>query len=469
MLSILAIIAVIFLLGFCIFIHELGHLLVALWRKLHVEKFSVGFGKKIWGTEYKGVEYVISMLPFGGYVALPQLDPSDQPVDSKDGKPLPHAKPLDRILTAFAGPLFNIILGFILAAVLWRVGEYKPVAVDHYVVHSVEEDSAEAKAGLKPRDIIWTLNGEAVPRHWEEVLERIVLMTTDVTLGLERDGAQFDITYPLEASGDPRFGELPVPRFEVREPVIIEKLSPGMPAEEAGLKPGYYLLSVNGKPVANKDDFIRKLRNVEGPMVTIEYQDGQNESQFITLELREQIVDGEPLTENGKVLKLIGVTPGRKMELVNVNPWARFVEILNRNKQTLKAVVSSQSKVGAKDMSGPVGILRILYLVTRYGDYRKLLWFLILINFGLAILNLMPIPVLDGGHILLAVVEVVIRRRIPHQVANVLQTVCAVLLIGFIIYVSGYDVNRIFRSFFPKKAPEQTEQVIEPSPEPTAE
>lgn len=466
MLSFLSILAVVFLLGFCIFIHELGHLLVALWRGLHVEKFSIGFGKKLWGTHYKGVEYVISMLPFGGYVALPQLDPSDQPVDSKDGTPLPHASPVDRILTAFAGPSANIILGFVLAAVLWQVGQYKPVAVDHYVVHSVEQGSAEAAAGLKPEDVIRTLNGKPVPAHWNDVLQSIVLMTSDVTLGIERDGARFEITYPLEPSplnplGEANPEEYPFPRFTVKAPVVIERLIDDLPAKKAGLKPGLLLLSVNGQPVANERDFLEKIRAVEGPTATIKYQDGDQPPEFITLAPREKIVKGEPLKDKaGNILKLVGIVPGPKLELVHVNPWARFVEILDQNKRTLTAVVSPQSKVGAKDLSGPLGILNLLYRLTRYGDFRQLLWFLILINFGLAILNLMPIPVLDGGHILMAGIELVIRRRIPHKIANVVQTVCAVLLIGFIIYVSGYDIKRMVRPFFQKdpEPPQQTEQ-----------
>jgi regulator of sigma E protease len=134
---------------------------------------------------------------------------------------------------------------------------------------------------------------------------------------------------------------------------------------------------------------------------------------------------------------------------------------LDQNKRTLGAVLSRKSTVGAKDMSGPLGILRILYIVVRTGAWRRLLWFLILINFGLALLNLLPIPVLDGGHILMGLIESVVRRRIPHRVAYILQTCCAVLLIGFIVYVSGYDLKRILQPFLQKSSP-PVEDTTEP-------
>jgi regulator of sigma E protease len=453
LLAALSVVFVVFLLGLCIFVHELGHLLVALWRRLHVERFSIGFGKKLWGKTVGGVEYMVSALPFGGYVALPQLDPSDRPADSRDGTPLPHAKPLDRILTAFAGPFFNILFGFLLATILWHVGMYKPVPADHYVVHSVQEGSAEEQAGLRPRDTIWTLNGKPVPPSWSKMVELIVLSTKDVTLGVEREGDRLEISYPLEASDDPAFGGLPVPSFQVREPVVVESLKPGFPAEEAGLREGDRLLSVNANPVQNPVDFVDKVRAAGGAPVTIEYQSGGEDPVFVT-------ITPQAVGENGETAHIIGVIPGVPTYLAKVNPWQQFLDVLDQNKRTLGAVISSKSKIGAKDMSGPLGILRILYLVTRTGAWRRLLWFLILINFGLAILNLLPIPVLDGGHILMAVAESVFRRRIPHRLAYILQTSCAILLIGFILYVSGHDLKRMFLPFLDKS---ETGEAVPPA------
>jgi regulator of sigma E protease len=137
--------------GLCIFIHELGHLLVALWQKLYVEKFSLGFGKKIWGTTINGVEYIISMLPFGGYVALPQLDPSDEPKTS-DGTPLPSGPPVARMLTALAGPLANVLFGFFLGLFIWWFGAWEPVSQTKCEVLSSRPPPLPKRPGRYRRD-----------------------------------------------------------------------------------------------------------------------------------------------------------------------------------------------------------------------------------------------------------------------------------------------------------------------------
>ena len=153
----LTVLVVCLLLGVCIFVHEFGHLLAALACGLHVERFSLGFGRRLWGWHVRGVEYVISLLPFGGYVALPQLEPTDKPVD-RNGTPLPVAKPWQRMLTALAGPLANIAFGFALALIVCWVSTYRPAPMDRYVVHSVEDGCPEQAAGLRPDDAIVKVN-----------------------------------------------------------------------------------------------------------------------------------------------------------------------------------------------------------------------------------------------------------------------------------------------------------------------
>ena len=121
----------VFFFGFCIFIHEFGHLLAAVWQKLVVEKFSIGFGKKIWGFRKGGIEYVVSWLPFGGFVSIPQLDTAET-TKTEDGRELPHGAPLARAVTAFAGPFFNMLFGLLLGIVIW--------------VHGLPQDTPEDKA-----------------------------------------------------------------------------------------------------------------------------------------------------------------------------------------------------------------------------------------------------------------------------------------------------------------------------------
>lgn len=169
--SILKVIFIVFFFGFCVGIHEFGHMIVALWQGLHVEKFSIGMGPKLWGFKYKGVDYQIGWLPFGGFVSLPQLDPTDAPMTS-DERPLPHASPKARMLTAFAGPLFNILFGFVLATIMWGVGLWEPATADSVVVSEVPAYLPEYVEPLQQGDRIVAVNDAPVPEYLGETVER---------------------------------------------------------------------------------------------------------------------------------------------------------------------------------------------------------------------------------------------------------------------------------------------------------
>lgn len=446
---------VFFFLGLCIFVHELGHLLVALWRGLHVERFSIGFGRRLWGVNIRGVEYVVSMLPFGGYVALPQLDPTETPQD-RDGNPLPRAKPLDRILTAFSGPLANVGFGFLLASVLWLVGVERPAPVDRYVVHTVAEESPEYQAGLRPGDAIVAVNGQDVARFregWQKVAEIIALSAGEVTLTLDGETGREDISY--QPARNPEFEGIGYPFFDVRMPVVVEGVRPDYPAAAAGLQAGDLLLAVNGKEVANWFDFTESVRSAEGETISLTYQRAGQVHTLPSLPTQlEQI--------NDKMVRIIGVMVGEPKIMAHISPWAQFVNVLSTTKKTVVSLFNHNSYVKPRHMSGPVGIVQMNYMMLRYKGLRQGLSFVVFVSFSLALVNLLPVPVLDGGHILFALIEGVVRRPVPTRLAYALQAVFAVLLIGFMLYVTFFDVRRVGRSFFPAKAPDAAAATAEP-------
>ncbi len=439
--------------GLCIFVHELGHLLVALWRGLYVEKFSIGFGRKIWGTRYKGVEYVVSMLPFGGYVALPQLEPSEEPQDSQ-GNPLPRPKPMDRILTAISGPVANILFGFFLGLFIWWFGIYRPHAESLHVhevpktiaaekvkgVEAPEDEkipNPEYEAGLRPGDKIIEVNDEGFEEGWEEVAERIALSVGEVSLTVLRDGEPKTITYTpaknIEVDG------LGFPFFEVREPVGVHKVMPGSPAQKAGLQEGDRIVALNGEPPKNTPSFIEAVRESGDEPITIMVE---RDGETVTIgPFNAEKADAGPAEE--KPAYRIGAMLDAPLALVHPNPWEQFVDVMSRTGRTLNSLFAKDSLVKPRHMSGPVGIVQMLWIKVAYGGIRDGLSFIILITFSLAVLNLLPIPVLDGGHIVFAAIEGVTRRRIPASVAHSLQTVFAVLLIGFMLYVTFWDIERL--------------------------
>jgi len=445
---------VFFFLGLCIFVHELGHLLVALWRRMHVEKFSVGFGRRLWGFTRNGVEYVVSALPFGGYVALPQLDPTEEPVD-RNGAPLPQASPGDRLLTALAGPLANILFGFLLATVVWLVGVERPAPTEDYEVHTVPPASPEYAAGLRPGDRVLEVNGNRVPGGWSKLAERIALTPGKVMLSVQRGEDQLDITYI--PAPNPDYEGLGFPMFEALTPVMIEHVKADYPAERAGLEVGDRFLSVDGEPVANAYAFMEMVWSSEGRPLTIEYErEGRRLSVFG--------IQAVPEVSEGKSYHIIGVRVGEPTVLVHLTPWAQFVNVLQTTGRTINSLFRRDSLVKARHMSGPVGIVQMNYLMIRHSGLRQGLFFVVFVCFSLALINLLPIPVLDGGHILFALIETVIRRRVPCRLAYILQMVFAVLLISFMLYVTFFDVRRVGKTFF--RSSEATEApAIEPASE----
>lgn len=449
--SIAIIFAVIFFLSFCILIHELGHFFVALWRGMYIERLSIGFGRKLWGKTYKNVEFVVSILPFGGYVALPQLEPTEEPVD-QNGNPLPPATPTDRILTAAAGPACNILFGFLLATALWAVKLERPMLMDEYHVAAVEEGSPEYKAGLRKGDVITKLNGEDVPENWQSLVQTIVLANETVEMSIRRDGEIKHIKY--EKAENPDYENLPFPFFQVRVPVVARHVESGYPAAAAGIKQGDRFLSVNGDPVQDPQQFIDSVTGGEGKPVTVTVQRDGREITFSDIKpVREKIDD--------KTVHIIGVKPGVPHRMVRISPWRQFVDVMARTGETLRAVISPGTGIGARHMSGPLGILAIQYQVFKFQGWRYGLSFVVLVTFNLAVLNLLPIPVLDGGHIVFACLEGLLGIKIPSRGARIIQTFFVVLLISFMLYVTFFDVNRFIKPLLPgqeEAPPDKTEE-----------
>jgi regulator of sigma E protease len=448
-----------FFFGMCIFVHELGHLLAALWRGLQPEKFSVGFGKKIWGFKRGGVQYQVSMIPFGGYVALPQLDPSDTEPETSDGRKLPFAKPLDRMIVAFAGPAANVVFGFFLALFIWWFGVFGPPPRSACEVFEVAPKSAEYQAGLRPGDRIIAVNGKTFRKGWQSIFEKVVLSEARVTLSVERDGKRLPVSYLKQEN--PNMEKLSTPFFSVCGPVVVKTLRANFPAHLADVRPADQLLTVNGRALKCYDDLADQIQASTGASVEVGLLRPVTDKKGREILDENGVPRREPLTktvevvagrdkdgkllrrENGALARMIGVGETTDlMILTHPNPWEQFMNTLTRTRDTLQALFTRGSGVNPSHMSGPIGIIQATSVSVYLGGWRKGLDFVILICFSLAIFNLLPLPVLDGGHIMIAFIEMVIRRRIPAKLAEYVQIGFVVLLVGFMLYVSVFDVKR---------------------------
>ncbi|MEM4248086.1 MAG: site-2 protease family protein, partial [Candidatus Nanoarchaeia archaeon] len=233
------------LFGLCIFVHELGHFLVAKWRGLYIVAFSIGF-KKIWAFKRGGVEYRIGALPFGGYVDLPQLEPGAAEILTPDGKPLPPAKPSDRILAALAGPLFNILFGALIGIVLWIHGiPLDSPKMRSFEVSYVDEESPEYKAGLRKGDIVYEINGKKFYKNWSGIVEDILFTIGDVTLSVKRGQQDIKIQYtPAVNTKQGKLDKIAYPFFKPKVPLVVNRFKKSSPAEKAGMQKNDMIIAI---------------------------------------------------------------------------------------------------------------------------------------------------------------------------------------------------------------------------------
>lgn len=514
------IVFVIFFFGFCVFIHELGHFLAAKWRGLYIAAFSIGF-KKIWGFKYGGVEYRIGCIPCGGYVDIPQIDATGE-AKTEEGEPLPRAKPSDRIFTALAGPLFNILFGFALGAVIWIWGIPQDTPkMNSITVGYVEENSPEYQAGLRKSDKIVTFNGQRFYLTWNEFVRKVLFSVGDVELGVKRDGDNLFVRYkPVENPEMMPQEKLAYPFFRPKIPVILYPSS-GSPAEKAGIKAGDEVVQVNGKDILSHEEFIKIMEMESGgrPLDISVLRNGQNLqiNNIIPLPVETDkgvfrigvvftalmpitvtdIVKGSPADSaglktgdlitaiNGKTIKEASffqhsimesngnpitlrikreniyldktVSPklhkfytiGTQFVFMNhPNPWEQFITVIDMSYKTLRGLFSHESTIKTRHLSGPIGIFRAIGITVYHGSMMQGLNLIVMITFSLGLLNLFPIPVLDGGHICLALLETVTKRPLPAKLIQPVTIVFIALLISFMLFISFFDAARVYYDFF---------------------
>jgi regulator of sigma E protease len=442
--------AVLLLFGAAVFVHEFGHYWVARKCGMKVEAFAIGFGPKLFSWTRDGIEYSFRLIPAGGFVRLPQMVTSEALEGKNDAPKLPPAPPLSKILVAFAGPFMNIVFAFAIGGLIYFVG--LPILVNPSVIGYVEPGSAEAKLGIHEGDKIVEVNGRRTA-SWQDVQMATVLARTNVLpVAIERDGKR--TVYQLQAAQNDVLGGKFLNLDPKDHPTIME-VKAESPAEKAGLKNKDVVVNFSGVPIASREQLIDLIHKRSGQASEIKVERGQEK---VTLTVTPT---SDPETKQGR----IGVALGNNS--VNVyqvqkpgpDPLTQVVDVLKRTVDTISALWHpKETGVGPKDLSGPVGILALLAAQVN-ADYRLALSFLVLLNVNLAILNLLPIPVLDGGHILMAMIEALIRRPIPGKIQEYATTAFAVLLISFMLFVSFHDIKRI--GLF--KALLQQENQIEPS------
>ena len=433
---------VVVLFNLLIVVHELGHFLAARWRGLFIEKFGIWFGKPLWKKTINGVQYSLGSIPCGGFVALPQLAPMDI-IEGKadvDRAKLPPISALDKIIVAVAGPLFSLLLALAFACIVWAVGHPVSESDMTTVVGYVEKDSPAAQAGIQAGDKILEVDGKPVTRFSgmnDSVIWNVVRSEgPTIPFKIERAGQikVFEVV-PTKAPtrGWRRKNLRQVMIFPAVTPVI-EKVQPNTPAAAADLRNGDVILTLNGQPIfhwAALSEFIEA--DGEQP-ITLQVRRGGN---IVEARVEPKILPGEKKPRIGIEWDASG-----KMSLSHPNPVEQVYNSVTSTLNTIGAVASPKSEIGPQHMSGPLGIGRVYYLLFQSErGWQLALWFSVILNVNLAILNMLPIPVLDGGHIVLAIIESVRRKPVNIRLLEVIQTACAALIIGYMLYVTFFDVQ----------------------------
>ncbi|MGI8435615.1 MAG: RIP metalloprotease RseP [Chthoniobacterales bacterium] len=457
---------VVILFNLLIIVHELGHFLAARWRGLVIEGFGVWFGKPLWKKTVNGVQYSLGCIPFGGFVKLPQLAPMDmiEPDVDVDRAQLPRISAFDKTIVAFAGPLFSLLLALVFAAIVWGVGHPVSESDSTTVIGYVASDSPAGKAGLQAGDRILEVDSKPVQRFSgmsNSVVWNVVRSEgATIPFKVERNGGVRDFTvvpYIAQTSGWRRKSVRQVMIMPAQTP-IIEQVQPNTPAAGAGLQPGDIVLGYNGtkifSPVA-LGDFVEQ--HGTQPLTLQIMRDGR----LLEPHMTPKIIGDEKTPRIG-----IAWDSGGRITLSHPSPIEQVYNSITSTLSTIGAVASPKSDVKLQHLSGPVGIGRIYYLLFQNErGWQLALWFSVILNVNLAILNMLPIPVLDGGHIVLALIESVRRKPVNMKILEFVQTACAVLIIGYMAYVSFFDIGDLFgRDRDNRKQPAASAPTATPAP-----
>ena len=421
------ILALLVVIGVIIFVHELGHYLAARLFRIRVRVFSIGFGPRLWGFERGDTEYRLAMVPLGGYVAFSGIDPSNPTGDAGDFITKPRWQ---RIVVLLAGPAANVVLSIVLIAAVLVAGTELAGPRDLSTeIGAVAPESAASEAGLQAGDTILRLDEEDVS-DWREVAN-IVLVSPERRLAVdfERDGRTLStVLVPRR-----------VPRHELGDAGMYASLLPrvrevfeGTPAERAGIRYGDTLYAVDGHPIADADDFRRLVEPKAGEEVSLEI--GRADQR---LEVRFVPADEGGVGRAGIAISHFSyqrVGPGAALiESARIN-WETTTEIFGFLGRLVERRASPQSAI-----AGPIEIARISGQAARR-SFNDLVFLTALISLNICILNLLPIPLLDGGQLAILLFESVLRRDVSIRVKNLMTQFGLVVIVSIMMFALYSDL-----------------------------
>jgi regulator of sigma E protease len=431
-------------LGIMVLVHEFGHFAVAKLCGVRVEVFSVGFGKRLFGFRRGDTDYRLSLLPLGGYVKMS----GETPGEGSTGDPAEFsAHPRwQRILIGLAGPVSNFLLALLLMTGFYMMhNEVEAFRSQPANIDFVSDHTAAAAAGLKPGDVITRFDGVTNPT-WEQVSIRAAMnVGQQVAVDVNRDGevvsSQLAVAKP-HGSDDFDFETIGfVPRMQ-RGPLQIRQIEPSLPAAKAGLKAGDQILSVNGLALHSVDALLAFLQQDSGrPIHIIVSRNGQT----LPMDIQPVMADAG----DGHRLYRIGFTlsppPFTIQQLPPAQALRQSVHFNLRYSGLILEVLQRMvtRRFAVQDLSGPIGIARETGLAVEQPGWQPIIGLMSIISLNLGIFNLLPIPILDGGVIVLLLIEGVMRRDLNQEFKERIYQAAFVVLLIFAAFVMFNDISKL--------------------------
>ncbi|MFC7050577.1 RIP metalloprotease RseP [Emcibacter nanhaiensis] len=436
-------------LSLLVFVHEWGHYFVARLCGVRIEVFSIGFGKEIWGrTDKNGTRWKFSYIPLGGYVkffgdAGAASNPDDDSLKgmTPEEKAVAfHFKPLyQRAAIVFAGPAVNILFAvFILAGFFGFLGQpYVPPVVDKVVAGSAAE-----RAGFLPGDEIVSIDGDKVESFRDVLLNEVMNVGSEMEVEILRHGQSMTLyVTPEFIDAKDIFGDpIKLPQLGLGHNIIIGSVSPGSPAERAGLKPGDRLETVNGEDISTFRFLQDTIRDNEGSTVSLGVvRNGQNLAFDVTPHMETFMDNGEERTA-----PIIGIVRAYGVEMREFGffeaIWGGIVEtrnIVERSFVGLWQIISGDRP--ARELGGPIKIAQIVSISFEEGilSYINII---AMISINLGIINLLPIPMLDGGHLLFYGFEAALGRKLSERTQEYGFRIGLVIILGLMIFATMNDL-----------------------------
>lgn len=424
-----------------IVIHELGHHLVAKWFGVRVEIFSVGFGKRLFGIVWHGTDYRVSALPFGGYVKMAGMDAVESKVESRTDDPgefLNHPR-WQRILIALAGPAANIILAVAILTGVYMVHyEHEAYLDEPAVIGYVLPDSPAAKAGIQQGDRIIRFDNLQSP-IWEDVqIKSLLNARNEVDVAVQRGNDIMRTKLVPEPRGKEEVGYVGI---MPRQPLVVTGLEPGMPAEQAGVKVGDEMAAFNGQQlyaIPALQEFLKQ--NGARPVDVTIRRNGVERHVTMTPVFKEREGSSEKAWRIG-----FASQPTHTDKLPFGKAFAKSVDTNKKFSFLILELLQKmvQRKVSMKQVDGPIGIGRAAGQAVQQPGWTPILALMAAISLNLGIFNLLPIPILDGGLILLTSIEGIIRRDISPIIKERIYQTAFVFLVLFAALVLFNDVTKL--------------------------